>query len=65
MESRAQPQQAGTAIPRQDGKLSKRALKLQQWGSYRDEIYQLYVVQNHTLQATMKMMKEKYDFTPR
>lgn len=58
-------QETGIAMPPQDGILSKRALKLQQWESHRDEIYQSYVVQNHTLQMTMKIMKENHDFTPR
>jgi Clr5 domain len=65
MESTLEPQQTGTTRPPQHEQPSKRRLKLQRWESHRDEIYDIYVVQNQTLQATMRMLKEKHDFVPR
>jgi hypothetical protein len=65
MRSTVNPQQDGAARLPQDTKLSKWILKLQKWDSCRDEIYRIYVLQNRTLQATMKIIKEKYNFAPR
>jgi hypothetical protein len=65
MESTAEPQQTGTARLPQEGKPSKRDMKLQIWESYREEIREIYVVQNKTLQATMDMLKEKHQFNLR
>jgi hypothetical protein len=65
MESTAEPQQGGAARLPQHGRPSKRHLKLQIWESHRDETYEIYVVQNHTLQATMRILKQKHDFAPR
>ncbi|KAE9382099.1 hypothetical protein N431DRAFT_321006 [Stipitochalara longipes BDJ] len=62
--STVNPQQEGAARPPQDRNLSKRTLKLQKWDSYRDEIYRIYVLQNHTLGATMKIIKENHNFAP-
>lgn len=59
------PQDEVAARPPQDRTLSKRLLSVQRWNYYQDEIYQIYVIQNHTLQETMKMIREKHGFGAR
>jgi hypothetical protein len=44
---------------------SSRQRKQQQWESHREEIHELYMVENKTLKSTMQIIKEKYNFTPR
>ena len=44
---------------------SSRQRKEQQWESHREEIYELYMVENKTLRKTMQIMRDKYSFTPR
>jgi hypothetical protein len=65
MRSTVDAEQEGAARPPQDRNLSKRILKFQKWDSYRDEIYRIYVLQNHTLRATMQIIKEEHNFAPR
>jgi hypothetical protein len=44
---------------------SSRQRKQQQWESHREEIHELYMVDNKTLKSTMQIIKNKYNFTPR
>lgn len=39
--------------------------KQEQWESHREELYELYMMENRTLKKTMQIMRDKYNFTPR
>lgn len=44
---------------------SSRERKQEQWEYYREEIHELYMMENRTLKKTMQIMRDKYNFTPR
>ena len=44
---------------------SSRERKQRQWESHREEIHELYMMENRTLKKTMQIMRDKYNFTPR
>ena len=44
---------------------SSRERKQQQWESHREEIHDLYMMENRTLKKTMQIMRDKYKFTLR
>jgi hypothetical protein len=37
----------------------------QQWESHREEIFEIYMMKNETLKKTMRILDEKYGFSPR
>ena len=37
----------------------------QQWESHREEIFETYMIKNETLKKTMRILDEKYGFSPR
>ncbi|KAN0089685.1 hypothetical protein V8E51_019945 [Hyaloscypha variabilis] len=43
---------------------SSRERKQQQWESHREEIHDLYMMENRTLKKTVQIMRDKYNFTP-
>lgn len=44
---------------------SSRERKQEQWKSHREEIHELYRMENRTLKKTMQILRDKYNFTPR
>jgi Clr5 domain len=57
-------QEAAVRLPN-DRNLSKQILTPEEWDSYRDKIYRLYVLQNRPLHTTMKILKEEHNLEPR
>ena len=55
----------GMATPQHISRPSRREETLRKWEALKDEIRQVYFVENNTLQATMEAIEEKYAFKAR